>query len=283
MGQYYKIINVDKKECITPWSYGSGAKLMEWSYIVSDGTANAFVSAMIRLLSDRWKGDRVYVVGDYADPESATGDIDLIRSIGSMLAGAGINPIQTSIPSDVLNDDAVAKTVAVNEDWQSVLMSLYKEFDWLGTKDEDGYDYSLYCCLENGFSELSPNDLGEGFSNVNDDWGNPDNDKTGVIASRYVCNSLTREYIDLRELPREWNYGGEDDNTGLFVSVFPLSLLLAMGNGLGGGDYYGQNRDHVGYWVPYASGVFFSDEIPAGFSNFTPDFSERTPEIEEAS
>ncbi|MFR6141800.1 MAG: hypothetical protein ACLUJM_03555 [Finegoldia sp.] len=38
MGQYYKIINLDKKEYLGSWSYNCGAKLMEFSYIGNDLT-----------------------------------------------------------------------------------------------------------------------------------------------------------------------------------------------------------------------------------------------------
>lgn len=58
MGQYYKIVNVDKKEVISP--YG-GSKLMEWSYSYTDT-----VQSFIHLLLNDWKYDRCFVVGDYA-------------------------------------------------------------------------------------------------------------------------------------------------------------------------------------------------------------------------
>ena len=62
MGQYYIAVNVDKKEFIHPHHYDNGLKLMEWSYV-----GNKFSTALLNLLKNRWKGDRVYVVGDYAD------------------------------------------------------------------------------------------------------------------------------------------------------------------------------------------------------------------------
>lgn len=63
MGQYYKVVNADKKLYFTPWEVGgNGAKLMEWSY-----NRNEMVLALMNLLANEWKGDRVYVVGDYAE------------------------------------------------------------------------------------------------------------------------------------------------------------------------------------------------------------------------
>ena len=62
MGQYYKIVNVDRKEMLEPFDYGNGMKLMEWSW-----QGNPMVLAMMNLLYCRWAGDRVYVIGEYAD------------------------------------------------------------------------------------------------------------------------------------------------------------------------------------------------------------------------
>lgn len=62
MGQYYRIINADKKESFSPWDFDSGAKLMEFGY---NGTS--VIKALTSLLMGEWKGDRVYIVGDYAD------------------------------------------------------------------------------------------------------------------------------------------------------------------------------------------------------------------------
>lgn len=51
MGQYYKVVNIDKKE----YMYAEGGiKLMEWSY-----NRNPLVLNMIKKLANEWKGDRV--------------------------------------------------------------------------------------------------------------------------------------------------------------------------------------------------------------------------------
>lgn len=64
MGQYYIIANIDKREYINPFDFDSGAKICEWSYAYADP-----VVVFMRLMLDRWKGDRVYVVGDYAEAD----------------------------------------------------------------------------------------------------------------------------------------------------------------------------------------------------------------------
>ena len=80
MGQYYKIVNVKKKEYITPHTFGDGAKLMEFSM-----SANGVLAGLAILLADgngrgggdlnsnssivgSWAGDNIVIAGDYADP-----------------------------------------------------------------------------------------------------------------------------------------------------------------------------------------------------------------------
>jgi hypothetical protein len=59
MGQYFKLVNLDKKEFVSPYDIGGVAKLWEWM-------ANENECGVITLLlSGRWAGDRVVLVGDY--------------------------------------------------------------------------------------------------------------------------------------------------------------------------------------------------------------------------
>ena len=59
MGQYYKFINLDKKEKSDRNMYP--LKLTEHSYVGND-----YCNDTLTLLSDKWEGDRVIHVGDYA-------------------------------------------------------------------------------------------------------------------------------------------------------------------------------------------------------------------------
>ena len=58
MGQYYIVANIDKKEYMRS---NGGVKLMEWSY-----NRNDLILNLMNKLANEWKGDRVYIVGDYA-------------------------------------------------------------------------------------------------------------------------------------------------------------------------------------------------------------------------
>ncbi|HZK52999.1 MAG TPA: hypothetical protein VFC84_02165 [Desulfosporosinus sp.] len=62
MGQYYRVVNIDKREYLSPSDYHNLLKLMEHSY-----ARNEFVDAVVNLLAKEWKGDRIVWAGDYGD------------------------------------------------------------------------------------------------------------------------------------------------------------------------------------------------------------------------
>ncbi len=79
MGQYYKIVNLDKKEFLEPHDFDDGAKLMEFGL-----SGMGVMSGLAILLADgnglglgelrsenpiigSWKGDRIVVAGDYSE------------------------------------------------------------------------------------------------------------------------------------------------------------------------------------------------------------------------
>lgn len=80
MGQYYKIVNLDKGQYLKPHKFNDGAKLLEF------GDGGLTMTALAVLLADgnnrgggdlrsdnpvigSWAGDRIVIAGDYADPE----------------------------------------------------------------------------------------------------------------------------------------------------------------------------------------------------------------------
>jgi hypothetical protein len=86
MGQYYLIVNLDKKQFLHPHKCGDGLKLLEFGC-----SANGTLTALAVLLADgnnrgggdlhsdhpvigTWAGDRIVIAGDYADEGKFTGD-----------------------------------------------------------------------------------------------------------------------------------------------------------------------------------------------------------------
>src|SRR3972149_6463998 len=81
MGQYYKIVNLDKKEYLHPHKFGDGLKLLEFG-CSSQGTLTALTLLLAKgngrgggdypsnnPLIGSWAGDRIVIVGDYYDDE----------------------------------------------------------------------------------------------------------------------------------------------------------------------------------------------------------------------
>jgi hypothetical protein len=79
MGQYFKIVNEDKKEVVNPWDIGGVAKFWEW---LANPQARVFVWLLRQSDGDgggdigtdereryqtlgRWAGDRITLIGDY--------------------------------------------------------------------------------------------------------------------------------------------------------------------------------------------------------------------------
>ena len=86
MGQYYLIVNLDKKQYLHPHRCGDGLKLLEFGC-----SATGTLTALAILLADgngrgggdlrsenpvigSWAGDRIVIAGDYADEGKFTGD-----------------------------------------------------------------------------------------------------------------------------------------------------------------------------------------------------------------
>jgi hypothetical protein len=76
---------------------------------------------------------------------------------------------------------------------------------------------------------------------------------------RYIINHSKNLFIDKNSL----------NSTG---NIHPLSLLTAEGNGRGGGDYMGHNKELCGKWARDIISV--NDVVPSEFEEFHPDFSE---------
>lgn len=78
MGQYYKFMNIDKKQVCERNIYL--LKLMEHSYLGND-----YCSDILKLLDNEWKGDRVIHVGDYAESNDETTTQNIIKNLHNEL------------------------------------------------------------------------------------------------------------------------------------------------------------------------------------------------------
>jgi hypothetical protein len=86
MGQYYKLCNLTKKEFVNPHKVGVGLKM--WEQVCSfPGTGSAVliligapaqrgggdIYADVPEVAGRWHGDRIALIGDYAEPGNIEG------------------------------------------------------------------------------------------------------------------------------------------------------------------------------------------------------------------
>jgi hypothetical protein len=110
----------------------------------------------------------------------------------------------------------------------------------------DSVSRTLYSLAYNSFNQLKEDD-----------------DKIFTIFSLknvYFLNHDLKQYI---VMPKE--------NIDEYI-INPVSLLLASGNGRGGGDYRGSNDEMVGAWA--GNSVSISRKIPKDYALITPDFAE---------
>lgn len=81
MGQYYKVVNLDKKEFLHPHKFGDGLKLLEFG-CSSVGTMTALAVLLsvgngrgggdiesTSVIVGSWAGDRIAIIGDYVGEE----------------------------------------------------------------------------------------------------------------------------------------------------------------------------------------------------------------------
>jgi len=78
----------------------------------------------------------------------------------------------------------------------------------------------------------------------------------GTQKSNYLVNHTLRFYIDMS------NHKG----------IHPLPLLVAEGNGRGGGDYSGKNQELCGTWARHS--ISMENDIPVGYTEFVCNFTE---------
>ena len=84
-------------------------------------------------------------------------------------------------------------------------------------------------------------------------------------ADCYIVNITRREYLDMRRYMQE--------NTGADKwCINPLPILTSVGNGAGGGDYWGINMDDVGIWA--FDELYVSELCPSQLTEVTFSFKE---------
>lgn len=87
---------------------------------------------------------------------------------------------------------------------------------------------------------------------------------------RYVIDETAGVFYDREKAPVA--FVGEYAGDPYVTRCDPLTIFMAVGNGLGGGDYHGPNEALVGSWAGH--GITAADEPPTGFSEIACPFDE---------
>lgn len=206
MGQYYKLLCVNRREKLSKDDYG--AKLMESAWAGNDLTTSLYY-----MLMRNWSEKIVVNIGDYADTD---------------------------------------------KDWAVLVNKLSKRFKI------------------NSYPEyLDETKTYKSLHNTADDYKKVERKPTikrKDLGRIYGLNLDKKEFVDLNVLPVTDVYKYEGGET--VYAVEPISLLTAMGNGLGGGDYHTEDEStpYVGSWA--GDRISVSHFIPDGYTEIVPNFKE---------
>lgn len=141
MGQYWKPVNLDKREFLNPHDLGAGLKL--WEQLANPGVGQALVVLLAVMpgprgggdfepgndpdgMIGRWAGDRVVLVGDYAE------DSDFETREGELPFSELYTTTQGLPPPEESFTDITARVAAVIE------KELGGKFVGSGWKDWEG-------------------------------------------------------------------------------------------------------------------------------------------------
>lgn len=99
------------------------------------------------------------------------------------------------------------------------------------------------------------------------------------LNNKYLVNWETKEYIDLKKCKKDSkNFMTDTWNKKKYeMTLHPLPLLTAIGNGRGGGDYVnGINKDKIGMWAWNLISIepYLTDEMKKSFKKIDISFKE---------
>ena len=83
-----------------------------------------------------------------------------------------------------------------------------------------------------------------------------------LLDGKFLVNHTSKTYVDCEQ----YRYLSDPDDKKWIIH--PLPLLTCVGNGLGGGDYHGDNEEEfIGLWAMCEISV--EDEIPDGYKKMS--------------
>lgn len=185
MGQYYKFINIDKKK--EPKERVGFAKLTEHSYL-----GNEYCESVLSLLSNKWKGDRVIHIGDYAEDGDGASTDNLIKKLKHT------ENIQELYHNDFETERSLKNSNKIryvfNHDKREFIDLFKQPIQWVGIDKKELFvtkfdSFALLTACGNG---LGGGDYAESCVNSN---------KVGYWAGDHFTSSseFLKEYADYKE------------------------------------------------------------------------------------
>lgn len=201
---------------------------------------NSDVLALLQLVKTEWKNDRIIQLGDYADSD---------EHYSKMLREG----LKVKVSGDLYNSKE------------------YKEMDF-----EEYY-------VKNKLRYISK-DVEMENSLTNYKWTEhifeplgPDGEQLSLSDFRYLYNTARREWVDSFKIPPSYVWNDTENKTISFSKLDAYSLLIAIGNGLGGGDYGGPDDDMVGLWATTSNSIVISSHGPKEVLGDVNEYTELTP------
>lgn len=191
---------------------------------------NSVVIPIKQLVKTEWQGDRVIQLGDCVDGMAASTELreEHLKFIKKIKKEVGMTNDQSLYWDNVADEGETFKKYTLKE--------LF-----------DSYDLKLEYDAE--YMPVTFNEKGQ---------------KCSCDQFRYLYNTKRKEYVDsFKILP---SYVEEYKSEINFVKLDAYSLLIAIGNGLGGGDYFGPDENLVGLWATTSDSIIISEKSPKEYA-----------------
>lgn len=191
---------------------------------------NSVVIPIKQLVKTEWQGDRVIQLGDCVDGMAALTELreEHLKFIKKIKKEVGMTNDQSLYWDNVADEGETFKKYTLKE--------LF-----------DSYDLKLEYDAE--YMPVTFNEKGQ---------------KCSCDQFRYLYNTKRKEYVDsFKILP---SYVDIYKSEILFTKLDAYSLLIAIGNGLGGGDYFGPDENLVGLWASTSDSIIISEKSPKEYA-----------------
>lgn len=193
---------------------------------------NEVVIPIEQLVKTKWQGDRVIQLGDYAE---------------GMAASTELRKEHLKFIKKIKKEIGITTLYCGNDAKEG---EKFKEY----TLEELFDSYNLKLEHDSEGTLIPFNEKGQ---------------KCSCDQFRYLYNTKKKEYVDsFKILP---SYVDIYKSEIIFTKLDAYSLLIAIGNGEGGGDYFGPDENLVGLWATTSDSIIISEKSPKEYAEENPE------------